>query len=90
MAKIYIISENPLLWAFLMQNVNLGIAKMSVIHENMVFPNPGPKKLLYYCPFSVPWKTFTDENNRENYQKEERFEKFWSGVAPNGIFYYSV
>ena len=24
------LSKNPLLWAFLMQNLNLGIAKMSV------------------------------------------------------------
>ena len=32
--------ENPLIWAFLMQNFNLGIAKLSVIPENPLFPNP--------------------------------------------------
>ena len=31
---------NPLLWTFLMENFNLGIAKMSVIPENPLFPNP--------------------------------------------------
>ena len=34
------IPGNPLLWTFLMQNFNLGIAKMSVILENPLFPNP--------------------------------------------------
>ena len=30
---------NPLLWTFLMENLNLGIAEMSVIPENSVLPN---------------------------------------------------
>ena len=40
MAILSVTSENPLLWAFLMQNFNLGIAKMSVISENPLLPNP--------------------------------------------------
>ena len=40
MTILSVIPGNPLLWAFLMQNLNLGIAKMSVIHENPLFPNP--------------------------------------------------
>ena len=34
MAILSVTPENPLLWTFLMQNFNLGIAKMAVIHEN--------------------------------------------------------
>ena len=40
MAILSVTPENPLLWAFLMENFNLGIAKMSVIPENPLFPNP--------------------------------------------------
>ena len=40
MAILSVTLENPLLWAFLMQNFNLGIAKMSVISENPLLPNP--------------------------------------------------
>ena len=40
MVILSVTPENPLLWAFLMQNFNLGIAKMSVIPENPLFPNP--------------------------------------------------
>ena len=40
MAILSVIPENPLLWTFLMENFNLGIAKMSVMPENPLFPNP--------------------------------------------------
>ena len=40
MAILSVTPENPLLWTFLMENFNLGIAKMSVIPENPLFPNP--------------------------------------------------
>ena len=40
MAILSVIPGNPLLWAFLMQNFNLGIAKMFVALENPLFPNP--------------------------------------------------
>ena len=40
MANLSATPENPLLWAFLMENFNLGMAKMSVIPENPLFPNP--------------------------------------------------
>ena len=39
MANLSVIPGNPLLWAFLMENFNLGIAKMSVTTENPLFPN---------------------------------------------------
>ena len=35
-----VIPGNPLIWAFLMENFNLEIVKMSVISENPLFPNP--------------------------------------------------
>ena len=40
MAIFPVISGNPVLWTFLMETFNLGIAKMSIIPENSVFPNP--------------------------------------------------
>ena len=40
MAILSVISGNLLLWTFLMENFNLGIAKTSVIPENMILPNP--------------------------------------------------
>ena len=40
MVILSLISGNSLLWAFLMENFNLGIAKMSVISENQVLVNP--------------------------------------------------
>ena len=46
MAILSVTPENPLLWAFLMQNFNLGIAKMFVIPEFSVFPNPVLPKTL--------------------------------------------
>ena len=33
-------SYGSVVWTFLLQNINLGIAKMSVIPENPLFPNP--------------------------------------------------
>ena len=52
MTILSVIPENPLLWAFLMQNFNLGIAKMSVIPENQLFPNPVlPKTSVLYWIF---------------------------------------
>ena len=44
MAILSVIPGNPLLWAFLMENFNLGIAKMFVTSENPLFPNPLPPK----------------------------------------------
>ena len=35
-----VISRNPFLWTFLMENLNLGIEKIFVIPENQVFLNP--------------------------------------------------
>ena len=40
MAILSVTPENPLLWAFLMENFNLGMAKMSVTPENPLFQNP--------------------------------------------------
>ena len=40
MAILSIIPGNPLVRTFLMQNFNFGIAKMSQIPENPLFPNP--------------------------------------------------
>ena len=40
MATLSVTPENPLLWAFLMENFNLGIGEMSVTPENPLFPNP--------------------------------------------------
>ena len=40
MAILFDTPENPLLWAFLIEIFNLGIAKMSVTPENPLFPNP--------------------------------------------------
>ena len=37
-AILSIIPGNQLLWAFLVQNFNLGIAKMSIIPKNPLFP----------------------------------------------------
>ena len=37
MAIVSAIPGNPVLWTFLMQNFNLGIAKMSVIPQNPLF-----------------------------------------------------
>ena len=49
MAILSVTPENPLLWAFLMENFNLGIAKMSVTPENPLFPNPViPKTSVHY------------------------------------------
>ena len=38
-ADLSVTPEKPLLWAFLMQNFNLGIAKMSVISESVTSEN---------------------------------------------------
>ena len=37
MTVLCVIPGNPLLWTFLMQNRNLGIAKISLIPENQLF-----------------------------------------------------
>ena len=39
MASLSLTPDNLLLWTFLMKNSNLGIAEMSVIPENPLFPN---------------------------------------------------
>ena len=38
-AILSVTPEYPLLWPYLMQNLNLGIAKMSIISQNQLFPN---------------------------------------------------
>ena len=40
MAILSVIPGNPLLWAFLMENFDLGIVKTSATPENLLFPNP--------------------------------------------------
>ena len=40
MAILSVTPESPLLWAFLKENFNLGIAKMFLISENPLFLNP--------------------------------------------------
>ena len=53
MTILSVTPENPLLWAFLMENFNLGFAKMSVSPENPLFPNPVlPKTSVIYCRIS--------------------------------------
>ena len=51
MTILYVTPENPLLWAFLMENFYLGIAKMSVTPENPLFPNPVLPKTSVQAPF---------------------------------------
>ena len=54
MAILSVISGNPLLWAFLMQNLNLEIAKMFVISENPLYPNPVLPKTSVVVIVSTP------------------------------------
>ena len=56
MAISSVTPENPLLWAFLMENFNLGIAKMSVISENPVFPNPVLPKTTVLGDIDLRWR----------------------------------
>ena len=75
MAILFVISGNPLLWAFLMQNFNLGIAKMSVIPENPLFPNPLlPKTSVNHfiaAKFASSGATCTWKNLNENNYNED-------------------
>ena len=49
MTILSVIPGNLLLWAFLMENLNLGIAKMSVTPENSLFSNPVlPKTFVHH------------------------------------------
>ena len=60
MVILSVTPKNPLLWTFRMENFHLGIAKISIIPENPVFPNPAPPKtsaLIFGLPmflFSAP------------------------------------
>ena len=44
MAIESVIPGNPLLWVLLMQSFKMGISRMSVIPENLLFPNPSLQK----------------------------------------------
>ena len=49
MAILSVTPESTLVWIFLMQNFNLGIAKMSVTSENPLFQNPLLPKTSVHC-----------------------------------------
>ena len=59
MAILSVTPENPLLWSFLMGNFNLGIAKMSAIPKNPIFPNPVlPKTSVLRPRLNHPQRNF--------------------------------
>ena len=68
MAILSVIPENPLLWAFLMQNFTLGIAKISSIPENPLFPNPVlPKTSVSFLYAQFGNKSLSSLHRRQRY-----------------------
>ena len=61
-----VIHGNPVLWTFLIENFNLGIAEISVISKNSFFPNPVlPRNSV--ITFSVDNDYCTDTTNMNFY-----------------------
>ena len=67
MTILSVIPGNPFLWAFLMENFNLGIAKMSVIPENPLFPNPVLPKTSVCAIFATKAPRWVIINNNSNH-----------------------